>query len=102
MLCEEKGLNLTSLERELHFGKSTIRKWDKNAPSVDKVMLVSDYFSVSVDFLIGRTDDRDLDIEPNAEEIQFLDTYQKARESDKAAVRATLKVIDKLLGADEE
>ena len=102
LLCEELGLNLTALERELGFGKSTIRKWDKNAPSVDKVMLVADFFSVSVDYLIGRSDERTLDAEPNAEEMEFMETYQKAKESDKAAVRATLKVIDKLLGEDEQ
>jgi transcriptional regulator with XRE-family HTH domain len=102
LLCGERGRNLTALERELGFGKSTIRKWDKNAPSVDKVMLVADFFGVSVDYLIGRTDDRALEAEPDAEELEFLDTYKAAKESDRAAVRATLKVIDKLLGEDEQ
>lgn len=102
LLCDEQGLSLTSLERELGFGKSTIRKWDKNAPSVDKMKLIADYFGVTVDYLIGRTDDRTLDIEPDAEELEFLIAYKKAKESKKAAVRATLKVIDKLLGEDEQ
>ncbi len=101
-LCSERGLNLTSLERDLGLGKSTIRKWDKNAPSIDKVMQVADFFGVSVDYLIGRSDERTLDAEPNAEEWEFLETYSKAKASDKAAVRATLKVIDKLLGEDEQ
>ena len=82
--------------------ESTIRKWDKNAPSVDKVMLIADYFKVSVDYLIGRTDERTADAEADAEELEFLETYKAAKESDKAAVRATLKVIDKLLGEDEQ
>ena len=102
LLCDERDMNLTSLERELGFGKSTMRKWDKNAPSIDKVMQVADFFGVSLDYIIGRTDLRDEDAEPNAEEREFLETYARAKESDKAAVRATLKVIDKLLGEDEQ
>ena len=100
-LCEERNMNLTALERELGFGKSTMRKWERNAPAVDKVMLVADFFNVTVDYLIGRTDDRALDVEATSEELEFLETYTKAKNSDRAAVRATLKVIDKLLGEDE-
>lgn len=58
-LCESKGMTLTSLERELGLGKSTIRKWDTNAPSIDKVEKVASFFHVSIDYLMGRVDDPD-------------------------------------------
>lgn len=56
-LCNSRGMTLTSLERELGLGKSTIRKWDTNAPSIDKVEKVANYFHVSLDYLMGRVDD---------------------------------------------
>ena len=36
--ASEKGLTLAGIEKTLGFGNSTIRKWDKNSPSLDKVV----------------------------------------------------------------
>jgi transcriptional regulator with XRE-family HTH domain len=55
-LCDSSGTTLTALERELGLSVSSIRKWDANAPSVDKIKAVADYFEVSTDYLLGRTD----------------------------------------------
>jgi transcriptional regulator with XRE-family HTH domain len=55
-LCDSSKTTLTALERELGFAVSSIRKWDTNAPSVDKLKAVADYFEVSTDYLLGRTD----------------------------------------------
>lgn len=62
-LCEKKGISFFRLEKELHLGNGTIRAWDQNRPSIDKVESVADYFGVSVDYLMGRnepTDDEDI------------------------------------------
>ena len=53
-LAKKKGTSFNGLEKELHFGQATIRAWDVNKPSYDKVVAVADYFGVSVDALIGR------------------------------------------------
>ena len=55
-LCEQKGITMTSLERDLDFGKGTIRNWDKSSPSIDKLQKVADYFHVSIDKLTQRED----------------------------------------------
>ncbi len=36
-LCGSKNTTLIGLEREIGLGRGTIRNWDKNSPSVDKV-----------------------------------------------------------------
>lgn len=54
-VAEPRDLTLAKIERELGFGNGTIRKWDNNAPSVDKVQKVGEYLNVSIDFLLGRT-----------------------------------------------
>lgn len=59
-LCRGKNTTLAALERELGFGKGTIRKWDSSSPSADKLQKVADYFNVSVDFLLGREKSSDL------------------------------------------
>lgn len=51
-LCKQNGTTVKALEEELRLGKSTVRRWDDNSPSVDKVVLVAKHFGVSVDYLI--------------------------------------------------
>lgn len=57
-LCLKEGISIAELERRLGFGNSTIRKWDKSFPSIDKVTKVSEYFHVTLEFLVkGIQDD---------------------------------------------
>lgn len=53
-LCCSKNTTLIGLEREIGLGRGTIRNWDKNFPSIDKIQKVADYFHVSIDSLLGR------------------------------------------------
>lgn len=55
-LCRSKDTTLIGLEREIEIGRGTIRNWDKNLPSIDKVQKVADYFHVTTDYLLGRED----------------------------------------------
>lgn len=57
-LCKQHKMSVNALERTLNFGKSAIWKWDNHPPSVDKLQAVADYFHVSTDYLLGRTDDK--------------------------------------------
>lgn len=52
-LCNKKGITIAALERTLNLGNSTIRRWTTTSPSIDKLILVADYFRVSVDYLIA-------------------------------------------------
>ncbi|MFR7473271.1 MAG: helix-turn-helix domain-containing protein [Christensenellales bacterium] len=54
MLCAKQHISLHRLEMTIGFSKSSISKWDVNAPSVEKVLRVAEYFNVSMDFLLGR------------------------------------------------
>ncbi len=57
-LCEDKGTTLIGLERKVGLGRGTIRNWDKNSPSIDKIKKVADYFNVSTDWLLGRVEEK--------------------------------------------
>lgn len=56
MLANEKKISIRQLEEALGFGNGVINRWRKNNPGVDKVQLVANYFDVSVDYLLGRTE----------------------------------------------
>lgn len=57
LLCSENGITKTKLERDCGFSQNSINKWAAQSPSADKLAKVADYFGVSVDYLLGKTDD---------------------------------------------
>ncbi|ACK39754.1 XRE family transcriptional regulator [Listeria monocytogenes] len=67
-LCKKRGISVTMLENELELPDNTIYQWKNRTPSVDRLQVVADYFNVSVDYLLGRTDNPqiDSDIPPEA------------------------------------
>lgn len=56
LLSDEKKMSFAELERKLGFANSSIRKWDERTPGIDKIQKVADYFGVSTDYLLGRTE----------------------------------------------
>ncbi|WP_040981015.1 helix-turn-helix domain-containing protein [Oceanobacillus jeddahense] len=55
-LCKEKKITIAELERKTGISNGQIRKWDNTTPGINKLQAVADYFDVSVDYLLGRTD----------------------------------------------
>lgn len=51
-LCEQKGISIAALERELGLGNATIKGWIDSMPRVNNVKAVADYFGVTVDDLL--------------------------------------------------
>ncbi|ANY14223.1 transcriptional regulator [Latilactobacillus curvatus] len=52
MLAKEQGVSINKMEKDLEFGSSTISKWSKSIPSVDKLKKVADYLDVTIDELL--------------------------------------------------
>ena len=62
--AKNKGItSLTVLETTLGFGNGTIGKWKTQDPRLSKITAVADYLEVSVDYLMGRTDNPRLHIQ---------------------------------------
>ncbi|WP_394523717.1 helix-turn-helix domain-containing protein [Lacrimispora sp. JR3] len=47
-----KGYSVNRLEQELGFARSSINKFNKNAPSADKLQKIAEALGVSVDYLM--------------------------------------------------
>ncbi len=57
LLCEEKGISIAKLESDCGFANSTIKKWKSTStPGVNKIKIISRYFGVTVDYILGLTD----------------------------------------------
>ena len=51
--CSDSNISVHALEKELKFPRSSICKWDKNTPGVDKVKSVADYFKKPIEYFIS-------------------------------------------------
>ncbi|GEM_PF-395908 len=47
-----KGVSIPKLEKELGFGIGSIYNWEKSSPSIDKIIMVAEYFGVSLYHLL--------------------------------------------------
>lgn len=59
-LCKSRGITVKRLEEKLEIPNNTIYQWKRIAPSLDKIQKVADFFDVSLDYLLGRTDQKNL------------------------------------------
>ena len=55
-LANERHISIAELERKLDFANGSVTKWDKQSPSAERLQKVADYFDVTTDYLLGRTD----------------------------------------------
>nr|DAW45901.1 MAG TPA: repressor protein [Caudoviricetes sp.] len=55
-LADKHGISLNMLEENLGFSRNTIYNMKKSTPNVERVSKIADYFNVSTDYLLGRTE----------------------------------------------
>lgn len=57
----KKGLSQQKLATELHTNQNTISRYEtgEREPGIVELIKIADYFHVSVDYLIGRTDEQE-------------------------------------------
>lgn len=61
-LRTSKGLTMEQLAKEIDSTRGTISNFENEnkKPSLDMLIKLADYFDVSIDYLVGRTDDSKL------------------------------------------
>ena len=55
-LAEKRGISLTKLEEDLGYSRNTLYKLKSQKPNAERISEIADYFQVSTDYLLGRTD----------------------------------------------
>lgn len=77
-LCNERKITFAEVERNVGISNGQIRRWDTSSPKIENVEKVANYFDVSTDYLLGRTDKR---------------RYYELNEKDELAIQRELKKI---------
>lgn len=55
-LCNERKISINELEKSLGYSKNTLYRLKTQIPGADKLQKIADYFDVSTDYLLGRTE----------------------------------------------
>ena len=96
-LRKEKGINQQKLAMELNITQAGISKYElgKAEPDISMLIHLADYFDVSVDYLIGRTD-YPASLKPHTPQEEAL--LEKIRSLDRADRKKLEGYLDCLLG----
>lgn len=57
-LADRQKKSLNKVEEDLGYGKNVLYRLKNTSPSADRLQELADYFDVSTDYLLGRTDDQ--------------------------------------------
>ena len=105
----EKGLSQDRIAEELDVSQPLIAKWEshQSTPAPEMLDYIADYFDVSTDYLIGRTNDRRY-FKLNDDSIEdfnlLFNKYKGLSDSDKEFMKNMIierrKQMDKQLGED--
>lgn len=87
-LCAEKGITPTGASTIIGFSKGTVSYWKKCAnagkdtqPDSDTLYRIADYFGVTVDYLLGRSDEAPTQLELLLAEANFHKQTQVVRDT---------------------
>jgi transcriptional regulator with XRE-family HTH domain len=80
-LIQERGITEHRLMRETGIAKSCVWNWRQGCqPTIDKVAKIADYFQVSIDYLVGRENDRgiiNVNVNLSTDEVKLLTAYRQ-------------------------
>ena len=82
MLADKRKISIVELEEKLNFSKNSLYAWKKSKPSIDKLNAVADYFHVSTDYLLGRTDDPNIGVAPEERKLTVEEALASVMSSD--------------------
>ena len=95
LLREERGIMQKKMAQDLGIGLSTLSQYEtgKREPDISTIIKIADYFNVSTDYLLGKTDFKTKSNSNDSIDINNLspEAQQKARE-----YVAMLETLDKL------
>lgn len=100
-LVKEKGLSLNAVEKILGFGNGAIRRFDKNSPSIDKIIALSNFLNVSIDYLVNG-EKVGIEIQQtSSDETEMLNLFKQLPERERLKEIGRLELLIEQLNTEE-
>lgn len=94
-LREQKNISQQRLAIDLSISQAAISKYEKNLaePDINMMKKMADYFCVSIDYLVGRTNVNTYyaDNPPSIQECQLIYTYRRLSNQQKEKAMAYMQ-----------
>ncbi len=74
-LRDKKGIKQIELAQHLSVSRTSVNAWEMglSVPSLDRLIIIAQYFHVSLDYLVGMTDSQEIDVSHlDSEELELI------------------------------
>ncbi len=97
-LRTEKELSQRAVAKEMSVSQGTYNNWEngKTQPSIEQLIALSNFFGVTVDYLIGKVEDYEVTSNIDNLTKEQKDIINKIYKLSKPAKKALLDFLDKL------
>ncbi|CAI3423922.1 helix-turn-helix domain-containing protein [Enterococcus cecorum] len=72
-LAKKQKISVFDLSLKLGMSRNAIYQWKKSVPNVEAVQKVADYFNVSVDYLLDRTEQKAIESDMDTKLERMMD-----------------------------
>lgn len=97
LLCKEKGISISKMIKDLSLAHGNVTNWNKGAvPKGETLNKIADYFNVSTDYLLGKTEKRKAPEGLTAKDLETLARIKYLQEHSPEDYALVKNLIEKL------
>ena len=97
LLCKEKGISISKMIKDLGMANGNVTNWNKGAvPKGETLNKIADYFNVSTDYLLGKTEKRQAPEGLTAKDLDTLARIKYLQEHSPEDYALVKNLIEKL------
>ena len=95
-LATIKGKTIKAVEQDLGLAEGHIRKWKVFMPNSKALVMIADYFGVSVDYLLGREPIEDENINAMLSNPEYRALFKKTAKMSKQDLEFVKRLIESI------
>lgn len=96
-IINSKGITFKHVEEKCGLGNGTIRRWTKQNPRLDKLILVAQYLNVSLDYLVFGNSQSNI-----SSDLNVLQTFKEIENLTLSNLESDLVAMFRLLPASHQ
>lgn len=81
-LADKQKISIVELEEKLGLGRNSLYSWKKKTPNGENLRKVGDFFGVTTDYLLGRTENPYAGISPEQREMTIKEALNSVMSYD--------------------